>query len=218
MIPLAAGCGAGVFAFSKLMVTLLERYEMALSFCFIGLILGSIPMIYRRARYAQVKGRNLAVFFLCLAFMLTITILGGGELSNRTLAQMGGMSLPLALWLAASAAVSVVGMILPGISGSFVMLLLGVYAVALEAVANLNLPVLLPLCAGGLLGGVIGVKFIKNMLRFHPQALYFAILGLITGSIFTIWPGWTAGPEGFLSLALAVCFASLAYFFSRRSA
>ena len=65
-------------------------------------------------------------------------------------------------------------------------------------------------------GGILGVKVIKNMLRFHPQVLYCAILGLMVGSIFVIWPGFASGLEGILAAAGFVAFTAAAYFLSSK--
>jgi len=218
LIPLGLGCVASIFALSNVMISLMEHYTMILNFCFIGLIIGSVPMIYKRARYEKIKGRNVAIFFLALAFMFLMAMFGNGGLSNKTLAELGGLDLRLATWLLFVSAISTIAMILPGISGSFVMLLLGAYTIALEALANLNILVIIPIGIGIMLGGFIGIKFIKTMLRFHPQALYFAILGLIIGSIYSIYPGFIANIEGFLSLVLMLVFAVISYLFSKNSA
>ena len=96
------------------------------------------------------------------------------------------------------------------------MLLLGVYTVVMEAVADLNLLVLAPAALGVTVGLISGIKVIKRMLRFHPQALYLMILGLVAGSVFAIYPGFSPDAEGFLSLAGLAVFALLAYVLSSR--
>jgi putative membrane protein len=71
--------------------------------------------------------------------------------------------------------------------------------------------------AGVLLGAFVGIKFVKKMLRFHPQALYCAILGLIIGSVFTIYPGFSFDINGALSIIFMCVFAVFTYLFSKRS-
>lgn len=219
LIPLGLGTITGIFAFSNLMLSLLKNHQMLLNFCFIGLILGSIPMIYKRARYEKVKPRNIAVFMLALALMLGLSFVEGSDnpesYNGIVSADTSGIMLYATLILAT--AISMIAMLLPGISGSLIMLLLGTYTITLKAIAEFDFILLLFVAIGALLGGFLGIKGIKKMLRFHPQALYFAILGLIVGSLFTIYPGFTADSEGFLSLILLVSFAAISYIFSIKS-
>lgn len=216
LIPLALGAVSGVFALSNVIVSLMESHSMLLNFCFIGLVLGSIPSIYKKARDEKTKSRNLALGLLAFAFMIFISYLNQDTIANQSLADFGGISFGLCLRLFLSVAVSTFAMILPGISGSLMMLLLGVYAVVMEAVANINLQLMIPIGLGVLCGLLMGIKIIKKMLRFHPQALYFIILGLVAGSIFAIYPGFVPSAEGYISLVGLAGFTFAAYFLSSR--
>lgn len=216
LIPLALGAVAGVFALSNVIVSLLDSHAMLLNFCFIGLVLGSIPAIYKKARDQKTKPRNVVLGVIAFAFMIFISYLNQGEISNKSLTDFGGVSVTLCLWLFVTVGISTIAMILPGISGSLMMLLFGVYAVVMEAVAELNFILMLPIGIGVLAGLFVGVKVIKKMLRFHPQALYFIILGLVAGSVFAIYPGFVPSLEGYLSLGGLAAFGLLAYFLSSR--
>ncbi len=216
LIPLAIGAIAGIFALSNVIVSLMENYTMLLNFCFIGLIIGSIPSIYKRACDEKVKSRNIVLGVIALLFMLFLSWLGQGEIVNKTLEDFGGLSTGLFIFLIIAVGISTISMILPGISGSLMMLMFGVYTVVMEAVADINLTVMLPIGIGVILGLVIGVKVIKKMLRSHPQALYFIILGLVIGSIAMIWPGFTLNAEGTASLVAMIIFILAAYFLSSR--
>lgn len=216
LIPLALGAVAGVFALSNVIVSLMEAHAMLLNFCFIGLVLGSIPSIYKKAKDQKVKKRNVVLGFLALTFMVVIGVLNQGDIANKSLEDLGGLSPQLCLWIFIAVGISTVAMILPGISGSLMMLLFGVYAIVMEAVAEINLILMIPIALGVLAGLFIGIKVIKKMLRFHPQALYFIILGLVAGSIAAIYPGFVVSTEGFLSITGLVLFGFAAYFLSSR--
>lgn len=88
-----------------------------------------------------------------------------------------------AIRLLLSAAVAAACMIMPGISGSMVMVLLGVYTSVLTAISDLNIPLLLPVGVGVLLGIFFGAKGINWCRNHYEQQTYFAILGLIAGSV-----------------------------------
>ncbi|MCR5481424.1 MAG: DUF368 domain-containing protein [Clostridia bacterium] len=221
LCPLLVGCLLGLLLFSRLMVSLLENHSVLLSYCFLGIITGSIPMIYKRARFEKVKPVNIGIFVLAVVFMVGISVLGSQLQGNdityiSPLITAGGFA--AFLWLFFSAAVSINATLLPGISGSFLMLLLGSYASMLEAIATFDFVIIIPLVAGALLGAFIGIKTIKNMLRNHPQALYFGILGLITGSLYALYPGFAPlilePVEGYLSLVALFACAFVSYRFS----
>ena len=174
-------------------------------------------MIYKRAKYEKVKYRNIPIFLTALSFMIFLTVSGGGTGLSHTLEQIDPSSPAYYFWLFFGTAAGAAVVIMPGISGAVILLLVGVYPIALESVSALYIPSLLPIAAGAITGCVIGIIVLKKMLRFHPQALYFAILGLITGSFFTIFPGFIWGAEGALCILLTVIFAVISYLFSKNS-
>ena len=217
LAAIGVGCVCGIFLFSKFITGLFNNHETYIYYCFIGIIIGCLPMIYKRAKYKKVKARNIPVFFFGLSFMIFLSASEGGADLSHTLENIGQGSPAYYCWLFFATAVGAAVVILPGISGAVILLLLGVYKTAIEAISTLYLPVLLPVAAGALTGLVIGVTVLKKMLRFHPQALYFAILGLIIGSIFMLFPGFTRSKEGFLCVGLAALFMSASYWFSRKA-
>lgn len=216
LIPLGVGAVAGVFALSNVIVSLMETYTMLLNFCFIGLVLGSLPSIYKRAHYEKVKYRNAALCVIAFAFMFFLSTLNEGDMMNKTIADYGGLSPWLWVYLVVSVGISTIAMILPGISGSLIMLIFGVYTIVMGAIADLDIMLCIPIGIGVLGGLLLGIKVIKNMLRSHPQALYFIILGLVAGSVFAIWPGFALNAEGFASIVGMIIFAAAAYFLSSR--
>jgi putative membrane protein len=79
-----------------------------------------------------------------------------------------------------------IAMIIPGLSGSFVLLLLGYYETIIKAVAELNIILLLPVAGGIVIGLVGGARLIKLGLSKYPETIYKLVLGLLVGSIFVI--------------------------------
>lgn len=216
LIPLALGAVSGIFALSNVIVSLMENHTMILNFCFIGLIIGSLPSIYKRARDNKSKPRNIVLCILAFSFMIFISTLNEGDIANKTLEDMGGFGPALCIYLIVTVCISTISMILPGISGSLIMLLFGVYTIVMSAIADLNFLLIMPIGIGVLSGLFIGIKVIKKMLRTHPQALYFIILGLVAGSVFAIFPGFTFNGEGISALVGMVIFGAAAYLLSSR--
>ncbi len=194
IIPLGIGAAVGIVLFSKAIEFLLGNYPMATNFTFMGLILGSIPMIFQRARGEKMEAKGLVSFLVALVVMVVIALLKPAE-SNAVLA-LNPLNL---LILFGASAISTFAMILPGISGSFVMLVLGVYTTVLTSISGVfTWPIdgatwhcvgmLIPVGLGCIIGLIFGSKLVDVLIRKQPQATYFAILGLVVGSLLAVFP------------------------------
>ena len=194
IIPLGIGAAVGIVLFSKAIEFLLGNYPMATKFTLMGLILGSIPMIFQRARGEKMEAKGMVSFLVALVVMVVIALLKPAE-SNAVLALT-----PLNLLiLFGASAISTFAMILPGISGSFVMLVLGVYTTVLTSISGVfTWPIdgatwhcvgmLIPVGLGCIVGLIFGSKLVDVLIRKQPQATYFAILGLVVGSLLAVFP------------------------------
>ncbi len=211
LLSFGLGAAAGIVAFSHAIEFLLERYPMATNFTFIGLILGSIPMIWGKAAkgHEKVSVGSIGAFAAAFLLMLWMKHANGGqtEIIER-------ITPHIALWLCVVAAISAFAMILPGISGSFVMLLLGAYPTVLHAISEFEISVLIVVAIGCALGLLLGSRLVSFLLEHCPQPTYFAILGLILGSLLTIYPGFHLSGEGIVSLVLLFAAAAATYWFS----
>ncbi|WP_240376273.1 DUF368 domain-containing protein [Bacillus piscicola] len=186
LIPLAVGMGIAIFSLSNLLKWLLADYPQPTFFFFIGLILGTIPFLLRKADYKrQFQGYHYIIFTAAAAVIILSGVFRAEETGQAitTLSASDYMFLFLAGWVASSA------MILPGISGSFVLLLLGVYDTILQAVSSLNFGILLTVGVGVVVGIVVMSKFLHYLLRSHPTGIYAVMSGLLFGSLFVIFPG-----------------------------
>jgi putative membrane protein len=117
----------------------------------------------------------------------------------------------------ASGALGAIAMIIPGISGSFFLVVIGTYAAVIAAVSTLNIPLIIPLGLGVAFGLLCGAALIRVLLKKAPFATYGAIFGLVAGSLAVIFPGAAFGSAA-AALGAAVCFAagaSLSFFASR---
>lgn len=215
LIPLAVGAVLGVFLLSNVIVAAMENYPIVLNFCFIGLVLGSLPAIFKRAKGDGIHNRNWLFFALGLGVMIFLTFVNPEATTNKTIAEFGGIDTGLCLWFAFTAAIGCIAMILPGLSGSLVLLLFGTYGGIMESIATFNFILIGATGLGVIIGGIVGIKVIKKMLRFHPQALYFAILGLMVGSMIIIWPGFALNTQGFIAAIGLIGFTLIAYFMSK---
>ena len=212
LFPIGVGALLGILLFSYLIEYLLANFTMPTNIFFLGLILGSIPMIYRRATREKLKKVSLLPFAASFAVMTLLQNVTDAGSALITTLDVGSA---IRLFLSAVAAAAC--MIMPGISGSMIMVLLGVYTSVLTAISSFNIPVLIPVALGVLLGVFWGAKLIDWCMKRFEQQTYFAILGLIAGSILPILlnAGYTPGLHTLLSLIALIAGAAIAFWMSR---
>jgi len=185
LIPLAIGVGLAIFLFSHLMNWLLENYERPTFYFFLGLIIGILPFLFRESEAKRTfRPQHYVILFIGI-FLITLLPTGGSEgtiIEERTLAIYGLLFL--------SGIIASAAMILPGISGSFVLVVLGVYQTVIHAVRVLDIKVILIVGTGIAIGILLMSKLIHYLLTRYRIATFSFIIGLVIGSIYVIFPGW----------------------------
>ena len=205
-LPLAIGMAVGVLIFSKVIEILLENHRIQTMYFFVGLIAGSIPLIIRKIRSAR-KAQNALqiknIAFLIISFILgvALALLLPAANSNEA-SDLALHANPLLLFAAGMAAA--IAMIIPGVSGSFLLLAFGVYGTVMQAVNSMSLAVLLPFGIGVIAGLVIGAAMVRFLMQRAPAYTYAAILGLIAGSLIALFPGFASAAVMIVSAMLAL--------------
>lgn len=238
IVPLLIGMALGVVLFSKIIQFLYDKFPIQTDYAFTGLIVGSIPMLYKYmtemkrpdgTERNKIKVTVLSVIGVIMGIALIILFdslqakYGAKDNLDFTLPPF---SVPLAVKIFLAGIVGAIAMIIPGISGSLLMLIMGVYPIVVSAIpAFLNpstfmhaLILLLPNGVGVLTGLLLGAKLISFLLKKCQTITYAVILGLLIGSAFILCPYG----EGFTSVIRAVssiiCFIAgiaMAYFSSK---
>ena len=98
------------------------------------------------------------------------------------------MDVSFFLTMMAALFIAAVAMIIPGVSGSFVMMMLGVYTTVIGAIKSFDLMIIIPCAIGALFGIVLGSKLISTLLKKHALMVYSLIMGLVIGSVYAIIP------------------------------
>ena len=203
ILVFGAGAGIGILAFGKLMKWILVNHAAEANAFFIGVILGSIPILvgFSFKKTSKRTGKSSWVFNagniipMLVTFGIMIPMALAGDDSEAkdaaTAAEVTGFNLLNTLLYIVYGVIAVATMIIPGISGSFVMLLIGFYGTIISAVADLNFLVLIPFGIGCVIGLFTVAKLIKWLLKKYPMPSYSAILGFVLGSILCIFPGWS---------------------------
>jgi putative membrane protein len=202
LITLGIGVVLGVLICSKGLDFLIDSYEIPLMFFFAVLILVQIPDIKRQSDDGE-KPTTMNYVAFAAGFLIMIGILLIGLETGEQMESPG----PIILFFAGI--IYVVSAISPGISGSTILLALGLFSAVVEGIGNLELMTLLPLALGGLVGLVLFAKIIDRCVTDHRKSTYFAILGLTAGSVVTVITQAVLGMDGD-DLIVPVCICIVA--------
>lgn len=175
LAPLAAGMLLGVLLFSKLLAFFLNNYEMPTRFCFLGLILGTLPMVWQEVKKEGFSRKYYGVIALAAAlgtWFFTVNPNAFPQVTDPNLLQ----KLLLGVAVAATA-------IIPGVDPAVFLSTLGFYEMYVAALADVNLSVLIPM-VGGLAVGAVAISFAMSRLfqRFYTVS-YSVIFGIFLSMI-----------------------------------
>ncbi|NGP46520.1 DUF368 domain-containing protein [Bacillaceae bacterium SIJ1] len=202
LLPLGVGIVTAIFSLSSVMDFLLRTYPQQTYFLFIGLIFGVLPFLWREVNAKQTF--QLKHYGLLLIGFTIVMVLGlfqpeeGAAPTSLALSSEEYMTLFLAGWLASTA------LVLPGISGSFILLLIGLYPTVILAVKTLYIPVIATIGIGLVIGILLTSRVMRYLLHHYHTATYSIIIGLVLGSGVVIFPGLSGGV-----LAISGSFISL---------
>ncbi|MDE6592284.1 MAG: DUF368 domain-containing protein [Oscillospiraceae bacterium] len=196
LIPLGIGIVAGVFCASKVLGYLFENHNVPTQMFFMGIIIGSMPAIYKECRSAgKFRPMHIIPFVIALAGIVLFNSLKEGS------AEAGDSPVAIILMTIAAAA----AMIMPGLSGALVLKILGGYEGAITAVSNLDIVTLLYYAIGAAIGLLAAAKIISILLAKCKTGTYCAIMGLIIGSLPAIYPReFSLNGEGIIAVVIFV--------------
>lgn len=214
LLSFVAGVACSLFWVSKGIEYLIAHHGQILLFSFMGLIIGCVPSLFKKAAKSRIGVTEASVFVLALSIMLILFFFG--EESNKSLQEFGGTSPELLVKVFAASFISSIAILIPGVGGAVVMLAFGIYGLYIEAISTPHWGLIAVFAVSMVLGIAAGVIVIKKMLIKSPQKLYSAILGFLTGSLLIIYPGFSPDMTGGLSVVFALGFSALTYYLTRR--
>lgn len=176
LLPLVAGMGIGVLLFSKIIDFFLNNYEMPTRFCFLGLILGTLPMIWKEVKKEGFSQKHYTFIFLSFIMGLWFFSMNPDvfvQVTDPTLLQ----SILLGVAVAATA-------IIPGVDPAVFLSTLGFYEMYVSALANLELLILIPMVLG-LAFGAVAISFCMSVVF---KRFYTATFSIIFGIFLTMIP------------------------------
>ena len=180
----AAGAGSGAFLFSRGISWLLTtRAEGILCFFFLGAVAGGIPMILKSASVSRIRGREMICILTGILTALLIALIPQGIFAPGT--ENTPMHL---LFQLAGGFIIAVALVLPGISASQMLYMLGIYESTLKAISSLDIFALLPLAVGGILGTYLTARILEQLIKKHREDTFLIILGFMLVSLRSLLP------------------------------
>ncbi|MBE6896372.1 MAG: DUF368 domain-containing protein [Ruminococcaceae bacterium] len=178
----------GMFSLSKLILFLSELAPIPVRFFFIGAIVGSIPMLYRKTELKKFSSVSLIFALLGVVCVFALDLIPTGLLDlseSLSVSQIpafciGGVALAVSL-------------ILPGISFSHMLLVFGLYERFYDALTSFDIPFLICLGIPIAVGILAFIKLLEFVLKKYPMQSYSAILGFVIASIKDIYVGFPSG-------------------------
>lgn len=190
LLVFGLGAALSILLMSKVISFCLDKYPFPTTLFFVGLIVGGVPLLTRKVRKNKVKPLNLLLFLVTFGIVIAMAFMqeGNNVVSLATVSPWMMFILFLVGMIAAAT------MVIPGVSGSFVLMLLGFYKPIVNTVSKLtdfqqfghNLIILVPFGIGVLLGIILIAKLIEFLFNKYELSTYYAILGFLVASILTL--------------------------------
>jgi len=174
LVVLLLGILTSVLSLANLMQFLLVEHPLPLWSFFSGLIVGSVIFLLRQIPLMKMSHKLLFIVGALIAYGISVapsTVLEGN---------------PTTMFFAGS--IALCAMILPGISGSFILVLIGLYPVFIDAIAEFNITLLSSFAVGGLLGLMLFSRLLSWLLAHYLTAVMALMCGFLVGSLNIIWP------------------------------
>ncbi len=191
LLPYVIGALIGIVALASVLTYLFENHPLPTSTAFIGLILGGLPPLLKCIDMKKTNAFSMILFLLFMALIIVMAVTNPAENDAAAEISLVHMALLLGVGIIASAT-----MIIPGVSGSMILMLLGYYQTVMDAVTHLKdgllggdmalaaaqLKILVPFGVGVVVGIYAVAKLIEWLLQKYPVYTYSAILGLVVAS------------------------------------
>lgn len=185
LLGLLGGILVAVFALASLVTRLLESHPQVVAGLFFGLITGSVIVAWRLLRRSDLRKVGLAAASAVVAFV----VLG----LRADPAESGAVAGQPGLWIFfLSGALAIGAMILPGISGSFILVMVGMYGHVLGAVNDRDILVVGVFAAGCVVGLALFSTLLSWLLAHHHDRVLAVLIGVMVGSLRVLWP-WPDG-------------------------
>ena len=181
-IKFCFGAGVGICSLAFLIQKLLEFFPIPVSFFFLGAVIGGVPALYKKTKESPLKISSGIYFVLGLVIVIAIGFIPEGNLSLTS-----GTGIVHLLMLLITGIIIAVALVLPGISTSHMLIVLGMYEALLTAITEFNIIYLGILGISTLIGVILITKPLEWTMNKFPHQTYCMIIGFVLGSTWEIF-------------------------------
>ena len=194
LLPILIGIFLGVLVFSNFLQYFLYKFPIQTNSIFIGLILSTIPSLIKEInkKHTFKLRYTLFTFFAFLVGLFSVILEKHLSVSINTNHSF--------LYLIISGFAMSIGIVVPGVSSTIILMLLGVYTTYISSISYLYFPVLIPICIGLILGCLIFMKLTKFLLEHFYAPTFYSIIGFTLGSIIVLLPEINSSLELLISI------------------
>lgn len=208
-MPVGIGGVVGVLIFSRIIEYLFYFYEVEVKYAFIGLMFGTIPLVVQEANKKGYKKGYLIPFIITLSITLVAAYFENNEIN--IIMDAGTAPLNLIIY----GIIIGFGTIIPGISASIILMYMGSYEIVISAISNIQIFTLFFLGSGFVLSVLLFAKIICILFERAYGITYYAILGLVLGSVVSIFPGFHLNVDYLLNIIIFLACCLLSYSLSK---
>lgn len=201
------GASIGILLFAKPLLYLTDKFTFPMMYLFMGAVVGSIAMIYKKA---EIKKITLPVILYTILGMIIIFLIS--FIPKELFAVSLNIGIIDYMLLMVAGIISAVALILPGISVSYMLLVLGMYEETMKAIDQFYLPYLIPLGIGVILGILLTTRILEKAMNKYTEPTYLIILGFVIASVIEVFPGIPSG----LNIIISVVTFFGGYFLIRK--
>lgn len=180
LIPIAIGIVIGTVLFGNFIKFFLNKYPMPTTYIFFGLILGTIPFLFRKASKEKFSIKNIPILLFTMGLGIVLMLFGSNVNQPQNI---GDIQKIICGFVLASST------IIPGISSTVLLSLIGVYDVYLEAIIVLDVAFLIPVIIGFSIGLTIFSLLINYLLKKFYSYTYYGIIGFLMTTMPTVIKG-----------------------------
>ena len=225
LVPIGIGMLLSIAVFAKIFSEILfPRFPLQTNLFFIGLILGGLPVIYGKVKGKSIKVPQILAFVLFFVMVVGFALVGEGGDASADIS----FSVVNVIKLFGVGIIAAATMVIPGVSGSMIMMILGYYNTIIDTINDFinalkdfdiaamlqTFVVLVPFGIGVVVGVVAVAKLIEFMLKKFPEVTYWAIIGLIVASPFAILIMMQVGAIGIVEILTAVVLLAVGFVIS----
>lgn len=220
LMTIILGIVIGIIGFGNLLLLLLETREVPTKYIFIGLVIGGIPSLIKSIKEKSNDSFKIIPFVIAIIISVILFVLEKSNYGMNISSELVAGNVPI-IGLFIAGVLYAVGKVVPGISGSALLILVGMYEYFLKVIANpfaitgQVIISLIPFFIGIFIAMIILFKLMNYLFKKYYIGTYSAILGFVIGSLLYLYPGFTFDITGIICIILLISSTMVSYILTK---